>query len=225
MRMPWALTAALAVAMAALAHPAQAASDTKLAQKMTTAREVYRELVSLPEREIPEALQRDCKCVAVIPGVIKGAIGWGVRFGQGVMTCRGDKGWGPPSFISLRGGSFGFQLGAQGTDVVLFFMNERGARSLVESKFTVGGGASVAAGPLGRHAEADTDVRFNAEIYSYARSKGLFAGVSLEGARLAPDDNANRKYYGEKVEAAALLFDRRAPRIPDEARAFLEALP
>jgi lipid-binding SYLF domain-containing protein len=158
--------------------------------------------------------------------VIKGAIGLGFRMGQGVMTCRNAKGaWSPPSFLRLTGGSVGFQLGAQGTDVVLFFMTDHGSRSLLDSKFTLGGTASVAAGPLGRSAEAGTDLKLDAEIYSYARSKGLFAGLSLEGARLAPDDKSNEKFYGQKVDPKALLFEHKAPKMPAEAGALLGVLP
>ena len=122
--------------------------------------------------------------IAVIPGVIKGAFGWGARYGQGVVSCRNKVGvWSPPAFLRLTGGSFGFQIGAEKSDLVLFFMSERGAKSLLESKFTLGGQLSVAAGPVGRTGEASTDLKFDAEIYSYAKSKGLFAGISLEGAR------------------------------------------
>jgi len=215
----------LALASSGIAQAEKSDKEDKLAGKMLDARAVYEELVNVPEREVPEALLEDCKCIAVIPGVIKGAIGWGFRVGQGVMTCRKDGAWSPPTFLRLTGGSFGFQIGAQGTDIVLFFMTERGARSLLESKFTLGGTASVAAGPMGRSAEAGTDLKLTSEIYSYAKSKGLFAGLSLEGARLSPDHTSNERYYGQAVDPAVLLFEHQAPRMPDEAKALREALP
>lgn len=215
-----------AIAVAPLAASSHAADDAKLTRKVEVAKEVYQELIDTPDRQIPDALLQRCKCVAVIPGVIKGAIGFGFRMGQGVMTCRKDKGaWSPPSFLRLTGGSFGFQLGAQGTDVVLFFMTDHGSRSLLDSKFTLGGTASVAAGPVGRSAEAGTDLKLDAEIYSYARSKGLFAGLALEGARLSPDGKANARYYGKKVTAKDLLFEHKSPGLPEGAEAFLKVLP
>lgn len=206
--------------------PARAdVADSKLAKKLEDARTVYHELFQEPDRAAPEALVQNCRCVAVIPGVIKGAFGWGARFGQGVVSCRNDAGaWSPPAFLRLTGGSFGLQIGAEKSDVVLFFMTERGAKSLLESKFTLGGQLSVAAGPVGRTGAASTDLKLDAEIYSYAKSKGLFAGISLEGARLAPDDKAIAEYYGKAVAVQSLLFDHEAPRVPAEAEAFRKEL-
>jgi lipid-binding SYLF domain-containing protein len=198
----------------------------KLDERLDEARAAYHELLETPDREIPEALLEGCDCIAVIPGVIKGALGYGARFGNGVVSCRDSAGaWSPPAFLRLTGGSIGFQIGAEKSDVVLFFMTERGARSLLESKFTLGGKVSVAAGPAGRSGEASTDLKLDAEIYSYARSKGLFAGLALEGARLSPDDKANARYYGKKVEAKDLLFEHRSPGLPEGAEAFLKVLP
>jgi lipid-binding SYLF domain-containing protein len=143
------------------------------------------------------------------------------------MTCRGADGrWSPPAFVSISGGSFGFQLGAESTDLVLFFLNDRGARSLIKgSKITLGGKASVAAGPFGRSGEAGTNLELKAEIYSYARTRGLFAGLSLEGARLAPNDKDNEQYYGRGVTAAALLFGHESRDVPGDAERFREVLP
>jgi lipid-binding SYLF domain-containing protein len=162
----------------------------------------------------------------VIPGVIKGAIGWGARFGLGAISCRSGNGtWSRPSFLRLTGGSFGFQIGGEKSDIVLFFMTERGARSMLESKFTLGGNASIAAGPAGRSGEASTDIKLGAEIYSYAKSRGLFAGLSLEGARLAPDEKANARYYGTGVTAKTLLFEHESTKVPASAEGFRKALP
>jgi lipid-binding SYLF domain-containing protein len=143
------------------------------------------------------------------------------------MSCRDAGGaWSPVCFVGLTGGSVGFQIGAETSDLVLFFMNERGARSLMTgSKFTLGGQASVAAGPLGRSGEASTDLKLDAEIYTYAKSKGLFAGLSIAGARLAADKKANAQFYGRPVTVKALLFDRKAPRAPEAAETFRKALP
>jgi lipid-binding SYLF domain-containing protein len=214
----------LVVLFLAVPNAAPAADD--LAERVTRASQVYRELIETPDKAIPEALLRDCRCVAVLPKVIKGAIGFGVRKGDGVVTCRNAAGeWSPLAFFQLAGGSWGLQLGAEVTDLVLFFMTERGAQSLLESRVTLGGKLSVAAGPAGRSAEASTDVRFEAEIYSYAKSKGLFAGISLEGARLAPNKSAIARYYGKPVSARELLFEHQAPRRSPEMEAFLASLP
>lgn len=217
--------AALVLPALLLATPART-PDAKLAERVRDASAVYQELLKEPDRAVPETLLANARGIAVIPHVIKGALGYGARYGRGVISCRDSSGaWSPISFVTLTGGSIGFQIGGQSSDVVLFFMTDRGARSLIGSKFTLGGSASVAAGPVGRTGEASTDVKLNAEIYSYAKAKGLFAGVSLEGARLAPDEKANAQYYGAPATAQALLFEHRSPRRPAEAEAFLNVLP
>lgn len=210
----------------AISFASPALSDPRLEQRVRTATDVYRELMKEPDRGVPHALLERCRCIAVIPHVIKGALGYGARYGRGVMSCRDSAGrWSPISFVTLSGGSFGFQIGGESSDFVLFFMTDRGARSLISSKFTLGGKASVAAGPVGRSAEASTDIKLDAEIYSYAKAKGIFAGISLEGSRLAPDENANERYYGAPASARSLLFGGHAPKSPPEAREFLSALP
>lgn len=212
----------LVLAAPAIAEPQMAKLDAKL-QAATAA---YRELLATPDREVPEALLERCRGIAVIPSAIKGALGYGARYGHGVISVRNADGtWSPPSFIKLTGGSVGFQIGAEKSDVVLFFMTDKSVRSLLDSKFTLGGKASVAAGPVGRSAEASTDLKLDAEIYSYAKSKGLFAGISLEGARLAPDRSANQTFYGSAVDPAKLLFEGQAPRTPESAKEFLGVLP
>lgn len=207
-----------------LAAPALA--DAKLDERVRNATEIYRELLKEPDRGVPEALLAKARAIAVIPHVLQGAIGYGGRFGRGVITCREPGGaWSPISFVTLAGGSIGFQLGGESADVVLFFMTDRGVRSMISSKFTLGGKASVAAGPMGRSAEASTDVRLDAEIYSYAKAKGLFAGISIEGARLAPDEKSNAAYYGKKTTAETLLFAHQAPTNPAAVQDFLKTLP
>lgn len=219
------LLAALAVAPARADDDAEEPKD-KEAERLEGAREAFLALRNMKDAEIPEPLLEKCKCVAVFPSVVKGAIGWGGRRGKGVMTCRNAGGtWGPPIFLTLTGGSFGLQIGVEKAEVVLFFMNDRGARSLVESKFTLGGKGSLAAGPVGRTAEANTDIKLNAEIYSYARTKGLFAGLSLEGAKLGPDKDATNRFYGTTVVPKAVLFEHKAPPTPPVAQRFLAVLP
>lgn len=229
------LLAALA-AVVALASPARAdENDTDETERLDRARAAFLEVRDLEDAKIPRRLMERARCVAVFPGVVKGALGWGARAGKGVMSCRDTSGrWGAPIFLTVKGGSFGLQIGVEKADVVLFFMTDRSARSLLESKFTLGGKAGLAAGPVGRTAEAATDLKLDAEIYSYARSKGVFAGISLEGARVAPDEKATRRFYGQSAQPKQLLFGARggsrgagrsSPPLPPAARAFVEALP
>ena len=156
--------------------------------------------------------------MAVIPGVIKVGLGFGGRHGKGLLSCRTGGGWSPPSFVSLTGGSFGLQIGAQSTDFVLVFTRRNAAERLMDNSLTLGGDASVSAGPVGRTAEAATDSRLEEEIYAYSRSKGLFAGVSLEGATLRIDRDANREAYGRGVTAADLLLAHEHSVTPALAR-------
>ena len=196
--------------------------------KLADATAVYRELITASDKAIPKELLDHATCIAVLPGVIKAAIGIGGRHGSGVISCRreGGNGWSVPAFVSISGGSWGAQLGVESSDIVLFFMNDRGARSLIEgSRVTLGGRASVAAGPFGRSAEAATNLDFKAEVYSYAKSKGLFAGLSLEGAELKPDNDDNRDYYGSGVTTTQLLFGGAPAHVPPEAQTFQQALP
>ncbi len=199
----------------------------KYSERLINAKQVFQELTTSKDRSVPQELMQKAKCVVVIPGMVKGAFGFGARWGSGVMSCRNNSGgWSAPIFVSLKGGSWGLQIGAQKTDLVLFFMTEKGAHSLVErSKFTLGGNASVAAGPIGRSGEAATDLHMNAEIYSYAKSKGLFAGISLEGASLRVSNDANQIYYGHPVRSQAVLFANQEPRLPQEAKDFVAVLP
>lgn len=211
------------IVAALLAAPASA---TRYGDKLDASREAFHRLFEVDDRRVPERLIAEARCLAVLPKVVKGAFMWGGRRGRGVMTCRDDAGsWSPPLFVKLTGGSFGLQAGAQVTDLVLFFMSEKGARSMMRSEFILGGDVTVAAGPVGRTAEASTDLRFNAEVYAYSRSRGLFAGISIEGAQLSDDRRWNDAYYGERLKAETILFDRRVPRLPPEAKTFMSVLP
>lgn len=221
---PFRLTATL-LALALFAATGTPARAFDAATKLDLAREVYLELLEAPDKRVPNKLLDNARCIAVIPKVIKGAFVWGGRHGKGVLTCHDTKGWSPPVFVNLSGGSFGFQIGANATDLVLIFTTERGVRSLISSKFTLGADASLAAGPLGRSAEASTDLKFNAEIYSYAKAKGLFAGIAIEGARLAVSRKATRRFYGAAVDPTRALFHHEAPEVPKAGRTFLSVLP
>ena len=178
--------------------------------------QVLKEIMRIPEKGIPPALLRNAHAVAIIPGVIKGAFIVGGRHGTGVVLVRGENGrWSDPIFVSITGGSIGWQVGGTSTDVVLVFKSPRGVAGLLKGKFTLGADAAVAAGPVGRDAEAATDVMLKSEIMSYSRSRGLFAGLSLEGAALLIDDDADVAYYGKKgLTPAAIMDGKGGEKVP-----------
>ena len=191
----------------AFLHPAFADSE-KEQERVKDAGEVLKEILNIPD-DIPQDLLDKAECLVILPSVKKGAIGIGGSFGRGVMICRGGQhytgAWGPPAMYALEGVNIGFQLGGEATDFVLLVMNPKGARSLLSSKVKLGADASAAAGPKGRSSEAATDVVMNAEILSYSRAKGLFAGISLEGSTLRSDGSANEKLYGRKLSAKEII--------------------
>lgn len=204
------MTTSLAWSVAAYAKDDDDAA--KAADRIEKARTAYEELVNSPDKGVPDYLLKNCKAIAIFPGVLKAAVGVGGRHGHGVVMTRGSNGeWSPPAFLTMTGGSWGLQLGVDKTDVVLFFMTDKSLNSLLSSKTTLGAGAGIAAGPIGRNAEASTDLKLNAEIYSYARSKGLYAGIALNGARVSPDKEANEEFYGQKIEPRRILMDRDVP--------------
>jgi SH3 domain-containing YSC84-like protein 1 len=183
-------------------------------ERVTNAGKVMKEILNIPD-DIPQSVIDKADCIVVLPSVLKFAIGVGGSYGRGVMTCRGGKDfqglWGAPTMIALEGGSFGLQLGGQATDFVLLLMSPRSADNILTSKVKLGGDASAAAGPVGRNASAETDVTLRAEILSYSRARGLFAGISLEGSTLRPDNDANKNLYGKEVNAKAIVFDKAMP--------------
>jgi len=200
-------------------------SESKEAQRLVACEQVLTEVLGMPE-SIPRDLLDKAACVIVIPSVKKAAFGFGARWGKGAGLCRKkapEVGWSAPMMMSIGGGSLGLQIGGQATDYVLLVMNERGMGSLLKSKFTLGADASVAAGPKGRTTSAATDAQMRAEILTYSRSRGVFAGVSIEGAVLKRDDGANKKIYGEPVGAQALLFEGRYA-VPAAAKRLVDAL-
>ena len=209
--------------LAALAVPALAGERQRI--KLRAATDVWQELMGMPDKKVPKRLLEEARCIAVIPGIIKGAFVWGGHRGKGVLTCRSGDGWSAPIFVNMTGASFGFQIGGQSIDMVLFFVTDRSVRSLLKSEFTFGGDASVAAGPLGRAAEASTDLKLKAEIYSYGKSRGLFAGISLQGARLAANQKYLNHYYGKRLWPESVLFEDAVSSPPPEAKAFLDVLP
>ena len=171
------------------------------------------EIMAAPDKGIPSGLLAKAHCVVIVPSMKEGAFIVGAKYGKGVMTCRdaGRMNWTGPSIVQIEGGSIGFQIGGTATDVVLLVMNEEGGRKLMEREFKLGAGGKVAAGPVGRSASAETDIGMDAQILSYSRSKGLFAGVSLEGATLRPDDSDNAKLYGRAVTPTEILSGKAQP--------------
>lgn len=179
----------------------------KLDMRVKEARLVLDEMQKMPDTSIPRDLLKKCSGIAIFPSVLKGGFGIGGQYGQGVLLAKNEEGaWSAPMFLSIGGASIGFQIGGQATDMILVIMNERGVDSLSHGNVTLGGDASVAAGPVGRDAEMATDVLLKAGIFSYSRSKGLFAGVSLKGAIVGPMKNLNKDYYGDDVTATDILF-------------------
>src|SRR5271167_1336954 len=192
-------------------------AGNKEQDRLKNAGTVMQEVMNTPEN-IPQEVMEKADCVIVIPSLLKAAFGIGASYGRGAMVCRTGKNfrgpWGAPAMMALEGGSIGFQIGGQATDLVLLVMNEGGARSILNSKVKLGGDASVAAGPVGRDASADTDAYMRAEVLSYSRSRGLFAGISLEGSTLRPDDDATADVYGRKITAREIVLDGEAHTPP-----------
>lgn len=217
-RMTWAIALAILAVLVGMAGPLEAGSkETKVVR---TALEVLEGILAIPEKGIPPSLLENANGIAIVPGVIKVGFVVGGRHGRGVLLIRQeDGGFSNPVFVSLTGGSVGWQIGATSTDVILVFKSGQSVEGIMKGKFTLGADAAVAAGPVGRSAEAATDVQLKAEIYSYSRSRGLFAGVSVAGAALQIDDDANADYYGrEGVRPREILKGKEFPPPPDAVR-------
>jgi lipid-binding SYLF domain-containing protein len=199
---------------------------TEVNDRVVHAAIVLREVTGIPEKGIPQDLLNKCACVAVIPSLKKGGFIFGGAYGKGVISCRtgvGDGPWSAPSMIQLAGGSFGLQIGAEAVDLVLVVMNLSGLESLLDSKFTLGGDVSVAAGPIGRTSSAETDALMSAKILAYSRSRGIFGGLTLKGNTLRPDKDANHILYGKQVSPRDILLHRSAD-IPKDAKIFVDEL-
>ena len=225
------LMLALAIVLGAQPGMAQPEKQTDSAKEPTKdqasqsekAAKVFSEIMNTPEKGIPPAILDKAECIAVFPNVIKAGFIIGGRGGRGVASCRTETGWSAPAYFNLGGGSFGAQIGAQATDFVMLFMNKDGLNSLLTSKFTLGGDASVAAGPVGREAGASTDIKFNAQILSYSRSKGLFAGLELKGVAITLDKDDMRDAYGDNITAKEVLQENKI-NAPETMQAFPNTL-
>jgi len=214
-----AMAACLTLSMSSIAFPETKDIKDQIEQSQKASK-VFTEIMDAPDKGIPQNLIDRAKCVAVFPSVLKGGFIVGGRGGRGVASCRTASGWTSPAFFNLGGGSVGLQFGAESTDFVLLIMNDRGMNSLLTDQFTLGGDASVAAGPVGRQAGADTDARLNAEILSYSRSKGLFGGLELKGVVIKPDKDDIKEVYGSNVTARDILSGTKATAAPTDVSAF-----
>jgi lipid-binding SYLF domain-containing protein len=199
--------------------PAVASDREDDVNRTHKAAQVFKEIMNTPDQGIPQELLESVKCIAIIPGSLKFAFVFGGSYGRGLATCRTEHGWSAPVFVAIDAGSVGYQIGGSSTDIVMLFMNDRALQSLLSDKFKLGADASVAAGPVGRHAAADTDIKLNAEILSYSRAKGIFAGVSLDGAVMQADKSGDKAMYGHDVDRHEILNGRVA--VPASARGLL----
>jgi lipid-binding SYLF domain-containing protein len=186
------------------------------------AAEVFKEIMNAPDQSIPHDLLESAKCIAIIPGDLKFAFIFGGSYGRGLATCRTEHGWSAPMFLAIDSGSVGYQIGGSSTDLVMLFMNDHALHSLLSDKFKLGADASIAAGPVGRNATAGTDLKLSAEILSYSRTKGIFAGVSLDGAVVQADKSGDEAMYGGNVDRHEILSGKVA--VPESARPLLHEL-
>ena len=201
--------AAVALALSLTMLPRIALAQQTETDRVIEAARVLEEVLAAPDRGVPEAIIEKAQAVVVIPSTVKGALLIGAQRGKGVMSVKSASGWSAPAFVTLTGGSVGLQIGGQATDIVLVVVNERGIDNLAQNTFKIGGDASVAAGPVGREAAASTDYKLQAQILSYSRSRGLFAGVSLAGSTIRADRNANEKIYGVGYSTRNIVVERK----------------
>jgi SH3 domain-containing YSC84-like protein 1 len=190
--------------------------------RLQHAAEVLHEVMGASDKGIPDEVLHNAKCIAVVPHLVKGGFVFGAENGRGVATCRTANGWSAPAFFTITGGNWGLQIGVEGIDLVMVFQGDKGMDRLVQSKFEIGADASVAAGPVGRHASADTDWKMNAEILTYSRARGVFAGVTLNGAGVRRDDDSTEAFYGHLIPTRDLLTGKIPP--PPAAHAFLASI-
>jgi lipid-binding SYLF domain-containing protein len=210
---------ALLLSLPAIAFASDKDDDISRIQNATR---VFHEIMDTPDKGIPSDILASAKCIAIIPGDKKFAFVFGGNYGRGLVTCHTEHGWSAPLFLAIEGGSVGYQIGGSSTDLVMIFMNDHALQSLLGDKFKLGGDATVAAGPVGRNASAATDVRLNAEILSYSRSKGVFAGISLDGAVVQADKSGDHAMYGDSVTRKEIL-DSQAP-VPESAQHLLDEI-
>ncbi len=213
------------ITLLALVIALPAVAGTREENRVADASDVLDQLARIPERTIPPALLSRAYAVAVIPNVVKVGFGVGARRGKGILVVRqDDETWSNPAFVTLTAGSIGWQIGAQSTDIILVFKTRRGVDGIASGKLTLGADASVAAGPVGRHTGLATDIRFQAEVFSYSRSRGLFAGVALEGAGVRMDNKANAAFYSNPAITADKIFASSPNIAPDVANSFVQTL-
>ena len=213
----------MCVALVSMACPLWAASDREATvDRMDHAGRVMGEIMAAPDKGIPQEVLEHARCVAVVPHLLKGGFVFGAENGRGVATCRTANGWSAPAFFAITGGSWGLQIGVEGVDLVMIIQNERGMQQLISSGFQLGGDASAAAGPVGRHASADTNWKLETEILTYSRARGAFAGVTLTGASVRRDDDSMRAIYGPRVSTRSVLRGKVAT--PASADAFLDSI-
>ena len=216
-------TLPLILLLLALSVPVFGQGDRdKAIERIQGAGQVLNEIMAAPDNGIPDDILDRAECVAIVPSLLKGGFVVGGAYGRGVASCRTSSGWSAPAFFAVQGGSFGFQIGGQAVDLVMVVMNQDGMRQLLRSKFELGADASVAAGPVGRHASGDTDWKMRAQILTYSRARGLFAGVTIKGSRVVQDRDSTRAFYGRMVPTKTLLTGAHAA--PEEAQPFLGAL-
>jgi SH3 domain-containing YSC84-like protein 1 len=196
--------------------------ETKATERVQAAADVLNDIQGAPDKGIPQEVLGSAECVAVVPSMLKGGFIVGAKYGRGLASCRTEKGWSAPAFFVVTGGSFGFQIGGQAVDLVMLIMNKDGMKHLLSSEFALGADASVAAGPVGRHAEGNTDWKMRAEVLTYSRARGLFAGISLNGAVIKQDKDSTREFYGRMVPFRTALIGEIDP--PAGANAFLSSL-
>ena len=209
--------------MGCLGSPAWAGEQKKdVTERLQMATDVLSQMTSAPDKGIPEEVLDSAKCIAVVPHLVKGGFIFGGKHGRGVATCRTASGWSAPAFISVGGGSAGLQIGIEGVDLIMLIMNDKGMQQLLTSKFQISGEGSAAAGPVGRHASAGTDWKLDTEMLTYSRSKGVFAGLTLEGAVVQQDSDSTTSVYGHNVSFQSVLQGEVAT--PDMARAFMKAV-
>ena len=214
----------LAVALLSLlAIPLFADDREKDKDRLQSAAQVLDDVMAAPDKGIPEEILSDAKCLAVVPSLLKGGFIVGGAYGKGVASCKTEQGWSTPAFFRVEGGSFGLQIGGQAVDYIMVIMNDQGMQNLLASKFKLGADASVAAGPVGRHAEGATDWKMRAEVLTYSRSRGVFAGITLNGAVIRQDQDDTRAFYGRMVPFKTLLTGTFTP-IPADAAPWTNAL-
>src|SRR5450432_122928 len=212
----------LAISLSTMALAADDDSDSKAVDRIKAASDVLDQIEGAPDQGIPEEVLGSAECVAVVPSMLKAGFIVGARYGKGVASCRTAKGWSAPAFISIEGGSFGLQIGGQAVDLVMLIMNQDGMKNLLASKFKLGADASVAAGPVGRAATADTDWKMRAQVLSYSRARGVFAGLELSGAGIHQDKDSTREFYGHLVPFKTSLAG--GLEAPQSAYPFLSTL-